>query len=118
MHLRNFNYSPNGKSILKIEVDSGNRTQRNKLARGILYIEKMGSVPRKEEGTSARAGTMQLEQCGELCMNCSEKIEPLPWGLSQPWGAVCVLVMGIAEETGLENSFSLSVEQAVVMPTK
>lgn len=40
-------------------------------------------MPREEEETLATAGTVWLEQCGELCMNCSEKIEHLPRGLSQ-----------------------------------
>lgn len=48
----------------------------------------MGFVPREEEETSVKAMAGQLKQCGEVCMNCPEKIQPLPLDLSQ-WGAMC-----------------------------
>lgn len=40
--------------------------------------EEMGSVPREEDKTSVMAGAVQLEHHGELCINFSENIEPLP----------------------------------------
>lgn len=60
------------------------------MAHRIPSIKKMGSVLREEEETWATARTVGLEQCRELRMNCSEKTDPLPWGLPW-WGAGCVL---------------------------
>ena len=83
-------FPENGKIIPKIEVVWGKWELGNNWHVNSLH-EEMGSVPREEDETSVMAGALQLEQHGELCVNCSKNIELPPSGLSQ-WGTVCVRV--------------------------